>query len=143
MRKGGSGIMPLEGIITACFFATWAGLALGGIFLFYRGKDAAFKRRWWPRYVTLCGVILVAFMATLTSLAPKAPPAWTMLAFAAPFVALIVYLNIRGTKFCDGCGAMLMAGSLMFLRMNFCPRCGAPLGGKAPAAPSRPDADID
>ena len=44
----------------------------------------------------------------------------------APAIALIAYLNIRSTRFCEACG-MTTVEAMPFARAAFCSKCGAPL----------------
>jgi rRNA maturation endonuclease Nob1 len=47
-----------------------------------------------------------------------------VLCFMVPAIALITFLNLRKTKFCDACGRTLYPKSF-FTPTPFCPHCGA------------------
>ncbi len=66
------------------------------------------------------GAVFTLFVLLLTD------EPW-ILFFVVPAAALIGFLNIRLTKFCDSCGATLV-NPAWFRRMRFCPSCGAPMG---------------
>ena len=101
------------------FFVVWAALGVAGFFLFYRGKDAQFKRKYFPWYVILTGVLFISF-----GLGMGLPP--EMLYFMAPAVALITFLNIKSTKFCDRCGSTIV-NQMWFTKAEHCAKCGAKL----------------
>ena len=79
------------------FFVVWILLGISGSVLFYGRRDVAFKRKYFPWYVCLAGVLFLGFVAAMGVPLP-------LLALMAPFVALITYMNLRGTHFCDACG---------------------------------------
>jgi hypothetical protein len=111
------------------FIASWALLGVAGFFLFYVSNNAAFKRRYFPWFASLTGLLFVGIAAAM-----GIPVA--MLAVLLPFVALITFLNIRGTQFCGVCGKTLLQ-QMPFSRAKFCSRCGAPLRdeGRSPRVP--------
>ena len=116
-------------IVTVCFVGTWIALAAGGFYLFHLGNDAAHKRRWFPRFIVLGGVLFAAFTTILGLLAKRSPEGLKGLLVVGPAVLIISYLNIKSHKFCDGCGATTYNKNL-FAPARFCPRCGASLGPK-------------
>ncbi len=122
----------LSGILTACFFGTWAVLGIGGFIVFYLQKDQAFKRKWFPRFVILGAVLFVLFATTLMVLQRRSFSALGILVLLVPMVSLIAYLNIKFTKFCSNCGATIIDNN-WFSPMRFCSKCGAKL------APDKPD----
>lgn len=71
------------------FVATWAVLMIAGFFLFHVNKNARFKRKYFPWFVVLVGVLFIAFVAGMG--APLEIPL-----FMAPVAALIAFLNVRG-----------------------------------------------
>jgi len=101
-----------------------------GFLVFYQGKDAAVKRKWWPWYCVLMGM-LIAINVVSTILHTPSPtpgynqhleiPATAFLVFMIGFV----FFYIKKTKFCDKCGAMVR--SREFTTIKFCPKCGAEL----------------
>jgi hypothetical protein len=101
------------------FMAFWGALGAVGAYLFYFKRDAEFKRKYFRWYVIFAGIIFLTF-PMLTGFP------WFMMVFACPFVALITYLNIRSTRFCDKCGRTNRA-QIPFLRPEHCSKCGAKL----------------
>jgi hypothetical protein len=101
------------------FFVFWIALGITGFLLFFVNKDVKFKRRYFRWYVILVGVIFIGFACGTDG-------SWGALAFMGPAVALITYLNIRGTRFCDKCGRTII-DHMPFSRAEYCSRCGAQL----------------
>src|SRR5438093_13298734 len=83
------------------FFIGWIGLGIAGFFLFYVSKNAAFKRRFFPWYIIIVGLIFAAI--------PVASGQTAALFMVIPAVALISFMNIRLTKFCDACGRTVVS----------------------------------
>lgn len=108
------------------FFAAWVSAAIAGYFLFVRGSDAAFKRKWFPWYIVLVGACFAGFVLLpehLTVTEFKADP-WLFVPLLA--IGVICYVNIRVTKFCDHCGSVTFpAGG--FTPPKNCSKCGRPL----------------
>ncbi len=107
MAPGQTGLLPFP-----VFAATWVLLGVLGFYLFYLGKDADFKRKWFPRWIALIGVLFVLFIA-LTGFPMQ------MLLFGFPGILLISWLNIRQTRFCSSCGRMVWS-SAPFTQPDFC-----------------------
>jgi hypothetical protein len=101
------------------FLAFWGVLGAVGTYLFYFRGNAEFKRKYFRWYAIFGGVIFLTFPAF------SGFP-WFMMMFASPFVALIIYLNVRNTMFCDECGRTNMA-QIPFVRPKHCSKCGAKL----------------
>ncbi len=116
----------LAGIVFACFLATWIVLGIGGFIAFYLRRDVAFKRRWFPRYVILAGVLFVFFSTTFMVLDSRSLQTLWMLVFVVPMVVLITYLNLKFTRFCEKCGATVFDYNWIS-PMRFCSKCGAEL----------------
>ena len=117
----------LGNILTVCFVGTFIVLGVVGFFVFTFGKDVAFKKKWFPRSVILAGVLFVLFSNTVMVIHSRSFSILAILIIEIPFVALISYLNIRATKFCDNCGATAVNHN-PFSRMRFCSKCGAEFG---------------
>lgn len=107
------------GHIFLIFFAVWMALGITSFLLFYLGRNVSFKRRYYPWSVGLAGVLFLGFMAAMRLPFP-------FLALATPFVVLITYLNLRGTRFCGACGRTI-TGQNPFSTPEFCSKCGASL----------------
>ena len=86
--------------------------------MFQVRRDAAFKRRYFRWYLVLGAALFLVFMLVV-----GAPVQF--LALALPMLALITYLNLRMTRFCDSCGRT--AYGPFFAAPRFCPHCGSPL----------------
>jgi hypothetical protein len=112
--------MIAPGTVFPLFFAVWIALAAGGFLFFTSNKDVALKKRWFPRLAFGAGALfaLVVFL-----MAP-----WPAALLFAPFIALITWMNIRMTRFCDACGRILI-NHQWWSKMNFCPYCGSKLVG--------------
>lgn len=104
-------------------FGIWVLLGAAGSWLFYVNRNVRFKRKYFPWYASLAGTLFVAFVAVTGFPLPG-------VACMVPVVALITYMNIRGTQFCDACGRTVIQQSF-FSRPKFCPKCGAPFGATA------------
>ena len=103
------------------FFVAWIALGVAGFFLFYVSKNVQFKKRYFPWYVILGGVLFISF-----GLGMGFP--LEMLYFMVPAVALITFLNIKSTKFCDNCGRTII-NQMWFTKVEYCAKCGAKLNG--------------
>ena len=101
------------------FFVVWIVLGITGFFLFYVSKNVQFKRKYFPWYVILGGVIFVLF-----GLGMGLPVA--MLFIMLPVVTLITLLNIKSTRFCDNCGRTII-NQMWFSKVEYCAKCGAKL----------------
>lgn len=112
----------------SCFFVTWILLMLGGMVAVSLSKDAAFKRWWFPRLMIFGGIFMVSLPTTIMVLQSDFEALAALVVFV-PLICLIIYLNIKSTKFCDRCGAACREFSWLS-RMKFCSRCGAELEAK-------------
>jgi ribosomal protein S27AE len=110
---------PGPGALFWVFMGVWVALGIGSTCFFRLCRDTRLKRAVFPWFVLSAGALLALFAVLLTG------EPW-VLAFAVPGVALVSFLNVRFTKFCDACGAMLY-NHAWFTPMRFCPRCGAAL----------------
>jgi hypothetical protein len=106
--------------IPVVFFVVWALLGIGGYLVFERNYvSLAWKRRAWPAYVLLMGVIFLTFGYALKR---------HDIAFGAVAVLFIAWLNIKRVRFCPQCGSLnRLRGSV-----RFCRKCGTSLGGPVP-----------
>lgn len=94
-------------------------LGVSGFVVFFLSRDVNRKRRLFPGFTVLTGILFVGFV-------------WAMgfsggiVLAAIPIVALISWLNIRQTRFCDACGRTVVT---MFpgQRPRYCHQCGAAL----------------
>src|SRR3569832_601005 len=101
-------------VVMPGFLVLWRALAAGGFLIFQLEKDAAKKRRYFPRFAAGAGALFALMIALMAPL-----PA--VLLFL-PFIALITWLNIRLTKFCGGCGKTII-NQQWWTTMSYCPYC--------------------
>ena len=118
----------------SCFFVTWIVLMLGGMVAVSLSKDATFKRWWFPRLMIFGGFFMVSLPTTIMVLQSDFKALAALVVFI-PLISLVIYLNIKSTKFCDRCGATCRE-LRQFSKARFCSRCGAELDAK-------PKPDID
>jgi hypothetical protein len=113
----------LFGIVAVCFFGTWIALGIIGFVVFDLPRDVGVKRKWFPSYVILVGVLFIVFSTALGVLTIGAYALFATLAFAVPATVVMVGLNLACTKFCDKCGAKDFGLSAPV----YCSKCGAKL----------------
>ncbi|MEO8390984.1 MAG: hypothetical protein ABI893_04590 [Polaromonas sp.] len=101
------------------FVAVWVVLGLGSSAFFFLNKDAALKRRVWPGFTVVTGVVFLFFVWLMGAGAE-------VLLVGVPAVVLITALNLRAVRFCDSCGKTLMNQN-PFSPPRFCSKCGAEL----------------
>ena len=101
------------------FFVVWVALGVAGFFLFYVSKNARFKKKYFPWYAILAGVVFISFGLMIGF--PS-----EMLYLMVPAVALITFLNIKSTKFCENCGRTII-NQMWFTKVEYCAKCGAKL----------------
>lgn len=99
------------------FFFIWGAISIVGFLLFYVGKDAAFKRRWYPWFTIFSGIVFGSFAISMDT---------SLIVPIVPIIALITFLNIKFTKFCDRCGVTIGRQG-WFTKLVCCPECGAEL----------------
>src|SRR5262245_56925914 len=97
------------------FVIVWIILGAVGTGVFILTRDAAFKRKHFPWFAILMGVIFGSFLLIVSR--------GEHVLFVLPFLALIVFLQIRTISFCDGCGRTIHPPN-GFTRAAFCPSCG-------------------
>jgi uncharacterized membrane protein YeiB len=101
------------------FFCTWIGLALCGFLAFSLNKNAQIKRKYFPIYVVGIGIAFIGFVHWMFPPEPR-------FLIVYPAIALISFLNIKMTKFCDECGKTNFPRNA-FSALKFCQKCGASL----------------
>ena len=94
-------------------------LGLIGSIVFFMSKNVIFKKRYFPWYVISIG-ILFGLSIIMTGIG------FIGLIVFLPAIALITFMNLRMTKFCDSCGKTII-NRAMFSKVNFCSNCGAKL----------------
>ncbi len=119
----------LNSVLTACFIGIWIVLGIFSVFAFQISKNVRFKKKWFPRFIVLGAVLFLLFFSSRMLLSSRSLDFLPWLAVVIPFLALICYVNLRFTKFCDHCGATLHSTN-WFSRMRFCTKCGAEFDAK-------------
>jgi hypothetical protein len=107
------------------FIGTWLVLMALGFYLFHWNRDATFKKKYFPWFVIFGGILLVVFMGLVGF--PR--EAFLLM---VPAVALVSFLNIRGTRFCSSCGHTNINQTMFFLPPKHCSGCGAKLNDTSP-----------
>ena len=107
-------------------------LALAALLLNIAIKNAALKRRWYPRALAVVLVLFDGFAVYYTTASTfrrggsLEDAAGGLLLI--PVLAYIFYVNVKTTRFCDHCG-----GAFSTYRrttpLKVCPRCQTPLSG--------------
>jgi hypothetical protein len=106
------------------FLGVWIVLGVFSVAFFFFNQNAALKRKVHQPFVIGIGVLFVGFVVLMGF------PLDTFFFFVmVPAVALITFLNLRNTKFCDSCGKTLISQN-PFARPKFCSKCGANLEGE-------------
>jgi len=108
----------VESYFPAFIFA-WIGFGIASWLFILTRSNVASKRRWFFRTCILAGIIFGLFTAFIMT-------AWRQplqLLFVLPFIGLIIWLNIKMTRFCDSCGKMTVCQNI-FKPFKYCPKCG-------------------
>ncbi len=106
-------------VVFAIFMATWIVLGVAGFLLFHVNRYTRFEKKRFPWYMSPAGVLLIAFAILI-----EAP--LEVFFFMVPALALIIFLNIRGTSFCENCGRTIY-NHMFFSKAEYCAKCGARL----------------
>ena len=101
------------------FIGTWIVLGIISIAVFFLGKNAELKRKWWPPFVIGTAILFAVFVALMGF------PLDTFY-IMGPALILITFLNLRNTKFCNSCGKTIMNQNF-FVKPEFCSKCGEKL----------------
>jgi FtsH-binding integral membrane protein len=101
------------------FMVTWIALGIGS-WVWIRSRPSADEKRFWHRRVTIGAGIVFGIFIAFTLQQWHQP--FALLIFL-PFLALITFLNLRYTFFCDACGKMSHSQQ-WFSSTYHCPRCG-------------------
>ena len=103
------------------YFVIWFALPIG-TFLFFRGKDPAFKKRW-HRPVALFGTSIIGGMIVLMV---ALMGDWRAAAIVAAAALFIAWVKAFQTRVCLGCGKTCQPRNLITPE-KFCSKCGAAL----------------
>ncbi len=107
------------GAIFWVFMAVWIPLVIVNACFFFGSRDARLKRKVLPWVLVGGGTLFVLFMVLISG------ELWVLF-FGSATVFLVGVVTLRGTRFCDRCGATLY-NQFGFCRRLFCPYCGAAL----------------
>jgi len=102
----------------------WLGLMVVNYLLFDRGRDAAFKRKWFPRSVVFNGVAFTLMATAGTVLEQRSLDGLWMLIIIAPGAFMVSLHLIPTTRFCDYCGSTVNSTD-RFSPPRTCQNCGA------------------
>lgn len=120
-------IRLVTNVVMVFSIGTWIILGIGGFVLFHLWKNVASKKKWFPRFLILEGVLFVFISTATTALHFRSLWSLCVLVFLSPAVAVITYLGIKLTKFCVRCGAVIYNGT-PFFPDRYCSTCGAATG---------------
>lgn len=101
------------------FAVAWLLLG-GGSWLWMRSRPTVEEKRRWHLRVMVGSNVIFGLFATLVFIS------WGQfgpMLIVLPFLALITYLNLRFTFFCDSCGKMSRSQE-WFSSTYHCPHCG-------------------
>jgi hypothetical protein len=101
------------------FMVFWIGLGVGSWILIARLPTPKAKKRWSDRLSIIAGIIFFAFLFTQFSPTKGSFGLFIM----GPAIALITWLNVRNTYFCDKCGKRSLDRN-WFGDTYSCPHCG-------------------
>ena len=129
----------VKAILPVAFVGTWIVLGMVLVYLLFVQRDVTTRRKWYPRVIILVAVLFLVFSTSITYLSAPSARSLAILIPGVPMLILISWLNIKFTKFCDGCGATIVHQTL-WIPLNFCPKCGAKLRPAKPApSPDLPE----
>ena len=97
------------------FMSVWVVLMIVSVIVFFVGKNSKLKRKLWAPFVIGTGLLFLGFVYLMG----KGHTLYLMV----PAVAMISFLNIRSTKFCDSCGKTNINRNLLFTA-EYCSKCG-------------------
>lgn len=106
-------------LVFPIFIGVWILLGAGSTAFFLLNHNAVLKRKVLPPFVIGTSIVFLGFIALMGF--PS-----NVLLVMGPVVAVIAFLNLRATKFCDACGKTLMNQN-PFSPAKYCSRCGADL----------------
>ncbi|KUM02873.1 hypothetical protein KIF53_21395 [Chromobacterium subtsugae] len=100
------------------FMTVWIAMAIGGLAFSTLSRNAKLKRK-------VSRIVMIAAPLLFCLFAWHQGAQASEFAIFLPFLALITFLNLRNTRFCDACGAT--QHSRGFSRPRHCSQCGASL----------------
>jgi hypothetical protein len=113
--------MPQQGErIWPFFIGIWLVLMALHFYFFSWNRDVAFKKKYLLWFLIFEGIVFVVFMGLVGF--PR-----DVYLLMVPAVALIIFLNIRATRFCPSCGRTIIKQGLGRSTPKHCSSCGASL----------------
>ncbi|MDH3625704.1 MAG: hypothetical protein OES69_11565 [Myxococcales bacterium] len=103
----------------AIYFPIWFALVIG-TWLFFRGRDSAFKKRWYRR-VSAFNVTVIVGMIVLMAIPMSLP-----FAILGAAMLPLMWIPIYRTRVCLACGKVCQPENLI-TPQKFCSKCGAGL----------------
>ncbi|MBW2162063.1 MAG: hypothetical protein JRH14_19205 [Deltaproteobacteria bacterium] len=103
----------------AIYFPIWLALAIG-TFLFFRGREPAFKKRWHRPVYGLNVAVIGGMLVAMTI------PNWTAFAIFTVAFMYFMWVGIFQTRVCLGCGRICQPTNLITPE-KFCSKCGTAL----------------
>ena len=99
---------------------------------FWLGRDASYKRRWFPCLLFVQGgwMLLLPMMSFVSR--PMRGDHWVAMAILAVVNGLSAHVQYKHTKFCNRCGGYATSWTWMTDFPNKCTRCGAMVDPKPP-----------
>lgn len=118
---------PAQTALAVGYFVIWTIAGIGGWIYVNRRPTIPLRRLWWKRYVIGFGALVYAMMVLMLAANPQAPRKAVAAASLVllPLFALITWLNLRTTYFCQSCGARTRNSNFFGSRLTYCPKCGA------------------
>jgi len=107
------------GIVFPIFFGIWVVFGILSYYFFVFRNDYLFKIKYFKYNVVLLGILFMAWIIA------SGPPPQVYFIFI-PAAALITFLNIKFTRFCQNCGKTIIH-NVLFSKIDFCPKCGSKL----------------
>lgn len=112
----------IGGVLWIVWLVSCVVISLGALFYFRGNKHVGQKRRFY-RWSSITYGAMFFFLIALSGMP------WPVLLIFGAFIALIIYLNIRNTTFCEACGRTVY-NNMWFSRIEYCAKCGAKLPEK-------------
>ncbi len=100
------------------YFPVWIACVIG-TWLFFRGRDPAFKKRWYHRASVFNGIVIGGMIVLI------AIPNWSFVILTAA-ILLLTWVAIFRARVCPECGKVCQSEYLI-TPQKFCSNCGAGL----------------
>ncbi|MDH3199458.1 MAG: hypothetical protein OEM15_01060 [Myxococcales bacterium] len=101
------------------YFPVWIACVIG-TWLFFRGRDPAFKKRWY-RHAYAFNITVIGGMIVLMTI-----PHWEAFVIFTAAVLFFMWIALFRTRICPSCGKVCQPEYLI-TPQKFCSKCGAAL----------------